>query len=170
MGRSVEAERRRVRGSLTALEVKNLFGSFNPSSVTAALYCSTGPAPLSSYSLYLCLSFSHQSEASLSLPLSRASGGWEMVGLSVVLEGQRSGSSSVHSKKSPQVINKATMSMVINGAAPPSPTPTSSSSSSSSFCRRNSLPFSVFPAPAFLDQCFLCKNKLLPGKDIYMYK
>ncbi|KAI6693026.1 hypothetical protein NL676_020736 [Syzygium grande] len=91
-----------------------------------------------------------------------------MVGLSVVLEGQRSGSSSVHSKKSPQVINKATMSMVINGAAPPSPTPTSSSSSS--FCRRNSLPFSVFPAPAFLDQCFLCKNKLLPGKDIYMYK
>ncbi|KAK3417971.1 FCS-Like Zinc finger 15 [Eucalyptus grandis] len=90
-----------------------------------------------------------------------------MVGLSVVLEGQNSGSSSVHSKKSPQVINKATMSMVINGAAPPSPTPTSSTSS---FSRRSSLPSSAFPALAFLDQCFLCKKKLSQGKDIYMYK
>ncbi|KAF8011154.1 hypothetical protein BT93_J1697 [Corymbia citriodora subsp. variegata] len=89
-----------------------------------------------------------------------------MVGLSVVLEGRNSGSTSVQNKKSPQVVNKATMSMVLNGAAPPSPSPTSSSSLS----RRSSQPFSVFPAPAFLDQCFLCKNKLLPGKDIYMYK
>ncbi|XP_048129643.1 FCS-Like Zinc finger 15 [Rhodamnia argentea] len=91
-----------------------------------------------------------------------------MVGLSVVLEGQKSGSSSsVHSKKSPQVINKATMSVVINGSSSsPSPKPTSSSP----FSRRNSQPFSAFPALAFLDQCYLCKNKLLPGKDIYMYK
>ncbi|CAK9168288.1 unnamed protein product [Ilex paraguariensis] len=40
-------------------------------------------------------------------------------------------------------------------SAPPSP---------STSCRNN------FPATSFLDHCFLCKQKLLPGKDIYMYK
>ncbi|KAJ8766350.1 hypothetical protein K2173_022409 [Erythroxylum novogranatense] len=69
-----------------------------------------------------------------------------MVGLSVVLESQKSG----FSNKTPQVINKATM--VIN-----KPSPSSSSSSS-------------FPVPSFLQQCFLCQQKLLPGEDIYMYK
>ncbi|KAJ4841853.1 hypothetical protein Tsubulata_051016 [Turnera subulata] len=75
-----------------------------------------------------------------------------MVGLSIVLEAYQKGSSGV-SKKIPQVINKATM--VIN--KPPSP----SSSKNSQFCST---------VPSFLQQCFLCGQKLLPCKDIYMYK
>ncbi|KAJ8573886.1 hypothetical protein K7X08_010397 [Anisodus acutangulus] len=31
-------------------------------------------------------------------------------------------------------------------------------------------PTSPVVACGFLDSCFLCKQKLLPGKDIYMYK
>ncbi|KAE8668049.1 Multidrug and toxin extrusion protein 1 [Hibiscus syriacus] len=27
-----------------------------------------------------------------------------------------------------------------------------------------------YPLPPFLQQCFLCNRKLLPGNDIYMYK
>ncbi|GMN62384.1 hypothetical protein TIFTF001_031469 [Ficus carica] len=51
----------------------------------------------------------------------------------------------------------------------------SSSSSSSSSSSPSSGFYSVynnrgFLAPTFLDQCFLCHQKLLPGKDIYMYK
>ncbi|KAJ0034464.1 hypothetical protein Pint_24482 [Pistacia integerrima] len=69
-----------------------------------------------------------------------------MVGLSIVLENQKTGSSS---KKSPQVINKATMN--INNKLF-----TSSQS--------------TFPVPTFLQRCFLCQQPLLPGKDIYMYK
>lgn len=77
-----------------------------------------------------------------------------MVGLSIVLEAQKSVS------KTPQVINKVTM---IKPSPPPSPTP-----STRSFSCRNSR--STFPAVDFLDRCFLCKQKLSPGKDIYMYK
>ncbi|XP_044484852.1 FCS-Like Zinc finger 15-like [Mangifera indica] len=73
-----------------------------------------------------------------------------MVGLSILLENHKSGTSST---KSPQVVNKATMN--INNKF-------SSSSSSSSQ--------STFPIPAFLQRCFLCQQPLLPGKDIYMYK
>ncbi|MBA0685121.1 hypothetical protein Goari_026660 [Gossypium aridum] len=66
-----------------------------------------------------------------------------MVGLSVVLENQRiNDNDMIINEKSPQVINKATM-----------------------FCSSSSSPL-----PAFLEQCFLCKRRLLPGKDIYMYK
>ncbi|KAB2067792.1 hypothetical protein F383_05916 [Gossypium arboreum] len=66
-----------------------------------------------------------------------------MVGLSVVLENQRINDNDIIiNEKSPQVINKATM-----------------------FCSSSSSPL-----PAFLEQCFLCKRRLLPGKDIYMYK
>lgn len=75
-----------------------------------------------------------------------------MVGLSIVLEAQKGGVN----KKAPQVISKATM--MIN--KPSSPLP---SSSSLSF-------YSSLPAPTFLEHCFLCGQKLLPGKDIYMYK
>ncbi|KAH1096531.1 hypothetical protein J1N35_013452 [Gossypium stocksii] len=79
-----------------------------------------------------------------------------MVGLSVILENQKSGSNiNIISKKSPQVISKT--SMLIN---------TSSSSSKVSFVK-SELNYGV---PAFLEQCFLCKQKLLPAKDIYMYK
>ncbi|XP_068327977.1 FCS-Like Zinc finger 15-like [Pyrus communis] len=92
----------------------------------------------------------------------------DMVGLSIVLEEGQKGSGV--NKKIPQVINKATM-VVINK-------PFSSSSSSSpsqithksfNFSSHSSSP-SFFGQPSFLDQCFLCKQKLLPGKDIYMYK
>ncbi|KAJ8766742.1 hypothetical protein K2173_007809 [Erythroxylum novogranatense] len=72
-----------------------------------------------------------------------------MVGLSVVLEPQKSGVN----KKTPQIINKATMIIT-------KPSPSSSSSTS----------YSSFPVPSFLQQCFLCSQKLLPAKDIYMYK
>ncbi|MBA0858309.1 hypothetical protein Goshw_024128 [Gossypium schwendimanii] len=66
-----------------------------------------------------------------------------MVGLSVVLENQWiNDNDMIINEKSPQVINKATM-----------------------FCSSSSSPL-----PAFLGQCFLCKRRLLPGKDIYMYK
>ncbi|KAE8683501.1 MATE efflux family protein 5-like [Hibiscus syriacus] len=65
-----------------------------------------------------------------------------MVGLSVVLENQNS--SNIISKKSPQLISKTTMF--------------------------SSSPSSCSSLPSFLERCFLCKKKLLPGKDIYMYK
>ncbi|KAI5650822.1 hypothetical protein M9H77_36827 [Catharanthus roseus] len=90
-----------------------------------------------------------------------------MVGLSVVLEGQKE-----LPKKSPQVIRKATINMIKS----PSPVSSSSSSSSSSSNNNNNNPFSrrnYFSTDfkgGFLDFCFLCKQKLLPGKDIYMYK
>uniref|UniRef100_A0A2K1YM47 FLZ-type domain-containing protein n=1 Tax=Populus trichocarpa TaxID=3694 RepID=A0A2K1YM47_POPTR len=75
-----------------------------------------------------------------------------MVGLSIVLETPKSGSAL-------QVINKVTM--MINNK------PTSPPGFSSS---RNHSPRFSFPVPTFLDQCFFCGQKLLPGKDIYMYK
>ncbi|MBA0681597.1 hypothetical protein Goari_023391 [Gossypium aridum] len=78
-----------------------------------------------------------------------------MVGLSVILENQKSGSNiNIISKKSPQVISKT--SMLIN----------TTSSSKVSFVKSEL----NYGAPAFLEQCFLCKQKLLPAKDIYMYK
>ena len=92
-----------------------------------------------------------------------------MVGLSVVLEAQKGGSSSSSSgKKTHQVINKTTMMLSsINTPSPsplplpPPPPPEVSLASSQHF---------IFQAPTFLDQCFLCGKRLLPGKDIYMYK
>ncbi|GLT32516.1 hypothetical protein SLA2020_071790 [Shorea laevis] len=73
-----------------------------------------------------------------------------MVGLSVVLENQKNGSI-ISTRKPTQIINKTTML------------------DSPSVCRNSSV--KNFPVPvAFLDYCFLCRQKLLPGKDIYMYK
>ncbi|XP_027368691.1 FCS-Like Zinc finger 15 [Abrus precatorius] len=71
-----------------------------------------------------------------------------MVGLSVVLEAQKG----CVNKETPQVINKTTM--FVNTTYKPSPLPQ----------------HSPFQPPTFLDQCFLCGKRLLPGKDIYMYK
>ncbi|XVF38744.1 hypothetical protein REPUB_Repub20aG0128000 [Reevesia pubescens] len=83
-----------------------------------------------------------------------------MVGLSVVLENQKScNNSNIISKKNPQVLSKT--SMLIN-----SKTKLISSSSSSATNSQLNYP----TVPSFLEQCFLCKQKLLPGKDIYMYK
>ncbi|KAK3017974.1 hypothetical protein RJ639_002731 [Escallonia herrerae] len=83
-----------------------------------------------------------------------------MVGLSIVLEAQK-GSTSV-SRRTPQlVLNKVLLTRTIK-----SPSAPNSKSSPSSTGRTVDPP----PATAFLDCCFLCKQKLLPGKDIYMYK
>ncbi|KAG5006015.1 hypothetical protein AAZX31_09G042200 [Glycine max] len=85
-----------------------------------------------------------------------------MVGLSVVLEAQKGSVS----KKTPQVINKTTMlsSSNINNNKH-----SSSSSSVSVVSLSQHSPFQE-AAAKFLDQCFLCRKRLLPGKDIYMYK
>ncbi|KAL9314856.1 hypothetical protein ACSQ67_020308 [Phaseolus vulgaris] len=72
-----------------------------------------------------------------------------MVGLSVVLEAQRGSAT----KKTPQVISKTTMLSTIN----------KHSASSASH-------HSSFQEPTFLHTCSLCRKRLLPGKDIYMYK
>ncbi|KAF3456248.1 hypothetical protein FNV43_RR00898 [Rhamnella rubrinervis] len=80
-----------------------------------------------------------------------------MVGLSIVLEGQKGS----QSRKIPQVINKTTM--MINK-------PSSSLSSSSSSLSQSDFSESPCLTPTFLDHCFLCNQKLLPGNDIYMYK
>ncbi|XP_040986096.1 FCS-Like Zinc finger 15-like [Juglans microcarpa x Juglans regia] len=83
-----------------------------------------------------------------------------MAGLSVVLEAQKGG---VSRKTPAQVINKTTMLLKKNSSPslPPPSTPPPSS-------RRN-LHY-LLPGPTFLDRCFLCNQKLLSGKDIYMYK
>ena len=75
-----------------------------------------------------------------------------MVGLSVVLESQKGG----FSRETPQVINKTTL--ILNHKTASSPSFGLNSQKS-------------FPEePTFLDKCFLCRKRLLPGKDIYMYK
>ncbi|XP_019451089.1 PREDICTED: uncharacterized protein LOC109353316 [Lupinus angustifolius] len=85
-----------------------------------------------------------------------------MVGLSVVLEAQKCDNSDAYgngnviinnNNNTHQVINKTTMML-------------KKSSLSSSSSSKHSL----FQAATFLDQCFLCRKRLLPGKDIYMYK
>ncbi|XP_050215515.1 FCS-Like Zinc finger 15 [Mercurialis annua] len=70
-----------------------------------------------------------------------------MVGLSIVLDNYNY----KNKNKTPQVINKATMNLMMINKLP--------SSSSSNF-----------KFPTFLEQCFLCGQKLMPCKDIYMYK
>ncbi|CAK9328975.1 unnamed protein product [Citrullus colocynthis] len=78
-----------------------------------------------------------------------------MVGLSVILESNQGD----FCKNSSQVISKSSVVLMNNLS-------TSSSSSSSSKNKH-----SFLQTPSFrLDYCFLCKQKLLPGNDIYMYK
>ncbi|XP_042517010.1 FCS-Like Zinc finger 15 [Macadamia integrifolia] len=77
-----------------------------------------------------------------------------MVGLRILLEAQN------NIDKGP-VINKVNMiktSSATTNSSSVASTPTSLYSPSS------------LPAITFLDSCFLCKQKLLPGQDIYMYK
>jgi len=74
-----------------------------------------------------------------------------MVGLSVVLEAQKGSAS----KKTPQVISKTTILGSMNKHSP-----------SAVNVSQNS----PFQESTFLHQCFLCGKRLLPGKDIYMYK
>ncbi|XP_022761228.1 uncharacterized protein LOC111307474 [Durio zibethinus] len=87
-----------------------------------------------------------------------------MVGLSVVLENQKSDNNNINSKKTPQVISKTSMAINSNSSKV-------SSLSSSCFLFSHTTNSQLnYPVTAFLEQCFLCKQKLLPGKDIYMYK
>ncbi|XP_038875659.1 FCS-Like Zinc finger 15 [Benincasa hispida] len=72
-----------------------------------------------------------------------------MVGLSVILESNQGD----FRKKSSQVISKSSILLM-------------NLSSSSS---KNNRPFLQTPSLR-LEFCFLCKQKLLPGNDIYMYK
>ncbi|KAE8730930.1 Multidrug and toxin extrusion protein 1 [Hibiscus syriacus] len=74
-----------------------------------------------------------------------------MVGLSVVLENQNS-SSNIISQKNPQVISKTSMLI------------TTATSGKVSFIN----PPSNYAVPPFLQQCFLCKQNLLPAQDIYV--
>ncbi|KAK1293871.1 hypothetical protein QJS10_CPA16g01556 [Acorus calamus] len=68
-----------------------------------------------------------------------------MAGLSLVLETQN-----VRLNKGPQIISKATVFKASSASSPPpSPSP----------C-----------IGGFLDSCFLCKKRLPPGKDVYMYR
>lgn len=104
----------------------------------------------------------------------------EMVGLSVVLEGHRD-ISTAKKIAHHQVINKASM---IKSSPPSSPTPPPPASSPAPFTRiKNPFGFSSHHSSSsssssrgavgksgFLEYCYLCKQKLLPGKDIYMYK
>ncbi|GMH18779.1 hypothetical protein Nepgr_020620 [Nepenthes gracilis] len=83
-----------------------------------------------------------------------------MVGLSIVLEPQKVGNSGACSNKKTQVINKTAMIKPSPPSCRPLPPPTDG---------RDFQP-SAFPAASFLDACFLCRTKLLPCKDIYMYK
>lgn len=77
---------------------------------------------------------------------------WKMLGLSVVLEAQKGNNAS---KKTPQVISKTTVLSSMNKHSPSAV---------------NASQHSPFQEPTFLHQCFLCRKRLLPGKDIYMYK
>ncbi|XP_038991653.1 FCS-Like Zinc finger 15-like [Hibiscus syriacus] len=83
-----------------------------------------------------------------------------MVGLSVVLEKQNSGTNII-SKKNPQVISKTSMLITtITGGSG------GGGGGKVSFVNSQSN-YAVSP---FLQQCFLCKRKLLPAQDIYMYQ
>ncbi|CAJ2653933.1 unnamed protein product [Trifolium pratense] len=86
-----------------------------------------------------------------------------MVGLGVVLEEaepKKNSSININKKNTHQVINKTTMNMLttINN---------NNKNSSLSYPSSHHFPFQK---STFLDHCFLCNNKLLPEKDIYMYK
>lgn len=79
-----------------------------------------------------------------------------MVGLSVVLEAQKSGNSK--NKETPKVINKT---MMLNSINNKHYSPSEVSFNSSSHFHEQA---------TFLELCFLCRKRLSPGKDIYMYK
>ncbi|ESQ32379.1 hypothetical protein EUTSA_v10005101mg [Eutrema salsugineum] len=77
-----------------------------------------------------------------------------MVGLSIVLESTNNTfSDRLISPKPHQVVNKS--AVMITAIA-----------SAASDLRRGS----CYPDSGFLEHCFLCRRKLLPAKDIYMYK
>ncbi|XP_057957702.1 FCS-Like Zinc finger 6 [Malania oleifera] len=99
-----------------------------------------------------------------------------MAGLGVVLEGQKSGTVG-RETQTPQVINKTSVMSNYNrpfpSSSPSPPSPFSFFPYASSPSVNQMMPAATtmsLPGNNFLDECFLCKQKLLPGKDIYMYK
>ncbi|GFQ03408.1 hypothetical protein PHJA_002484600 [Phtheirospermum japonicum] len=91
-----------------------------------------------------------------------------MVGLSVILENYRD----LSEKRSPQVIRKG--SMIKPPSNPCSPTTPKSpyyynNNNINGFLKMKNISNSTSVC-GFLEYCFLCNQKLLPGKDIYMYK
>ncbi|KZV49320.1 hypothetical protein F511_38587 [Dorcoceras hygrometricum] len=82
-----------------------------------------------------------------------------MVGLSVILENFKE----ISANKFPQVIIKATV------IKPPS-NPCSPSAAAPSPLSKFSWTNNTSNTCGFLDYCFLCKQKLSPSKDLYMYK
>ncbi|XP_010440169.1 PREDICTED: uncharacterized protein LOC104723484 [Camelina sativa] len=80
-----------------------------------------------------------------------------MVGLSIVLEMTNNNNTvSDGCLISPKVVNKANVLVTTTAI-------TSSASSVTNLHRR-------YQDSGFLQHCFLCRRKLLPAKDIYMYK
>lgn len=80
-----------------------------------------------------------------------------MVGLSIVLETSNNTlRDGVTSPKPHQVVNKSAVMV----------TAIASAASDLSRGRRGT----NCPDSGFLERCFLCRRKLLPAKDIYMYK
>ncbi|KAH7858767.1 hypothetical protein Vadar_027771 [Vaccinium darrowii] len=91
-----------------------------------------------------------------------------MVGLSVVLDSTKLSTNKNQIKA--QVINKADM---IKSSPPSSTQPSPQPPHPFSQWKSPSSDGQVTAAGAggsFLDQCFLCKQKILLGKDIFMYK
>jgi hypothetical protein len=87
-----------------------------------------------------------------------------MVGLGIVLEeGESKKNISINNNNNNthQVINKTTITMNMVTTINNKKISPLSYSSSHHF---------PFQKSTFLDQCFLCNKKLLPEKDIYMYK
>lgn len=70
------------------------------------------------------------------------------LGLSVILETRKLGGAITESTR--QVIDKSTLNVLMN----------QNHNHHRNGNRRD----------CFLDRCFLCRQKLLPGKDIYMYE
>lgn len=113
-----------------------------------------------------------------------------MVGLSVVLEGQKSNLELVSShgrdgdRQQRLVVDSSTgkLARVVHHTSIPSSSPGPASTRNNdrfaltavtySYPGRDLGRFSHVRAPPvlFLDRCFLCKTKLLPSRDIYMYR
>ncbi|XP_058203190.1 FCS-Like Zinc finger 15-like [Rhododendron vialii] len=89
-----------------------------------------------------------------------------MVGLGVVLDSTK-GSNKPHVI----VVNKADMIKPSDPSSPPPPPSPQPNHPNFSHWKSPSDHHQVTAAGgSFLDRCFLCQQKLLPGKDIFMYK
>nr|XP_009769151.1 PREDICTED: uncharacterized protein LOC104220051 [Nicotiana sylvestris] len=98
-----------------------------------------------------------------------------MVGLSVVLEGNENitGTKTNVAITATATCATSSFSNIVNKASTVTIKPFSPNITiSSPFCTQNSFAAIAIATTncGFLDSCFLCKQKLLPGQDIYMYK